>query len=337
MTEQKRTAYFDVLRFAATFGVILVHLCVTPWETLDIQSMEWKWFHLLDSAARWCVPMFVMISGALFLSPAKEVSFRTLCRKNLLRIGTAFVFWSMLYALLDVAKGMSVKEFPLTFLKGEYHMWFLFLIAGLYLFVPLLRKLTVSKKRTEYFLLFGGVFFFLIPRTVHLLSLFGVSFPLQGFLLSAMNVNVVSFCYLFVFVLGHYLHQYDLPKALRVVLYGLGAFGFLATVFLTLWHTQKLGFPSGSFYTYMSLNVMAMAVAMFVFAKQHLNQPRPRAAAFSRYSFGIYLSHVLFIDLLSYGALPSWAAVPCAAGVLILSYWLTKLLCRIPGLNRYIV
>ena len=43
--------------------------------------------------------MFLMLSGALMLDPGKPFQIRTLYRKNILRILTAFLFWSALYAL----------------------------------------------------------------------------------------------------------------------------------------------------------------------------------------------------------------------------------------------
>ncbi|MBQ8600345.1 MAG: acyltransferase family protein, partial [Clostridia bacterium] len=229
------------------------------------------------------------------------------------------------------------KELPLTFLKGEYHMWFLFLILGLYLLIPILRKLTASKKNTACFLLITGVLFFLIPRAVHLLALFGISVPLQDIILSAMNINVVSFCYLFVFVLGHYLHQYDLSKVWRCVFYIVGMVGFAATVGLTLWHSRAIGSASGSFYTYMSLNVMAMAVALFVFGKYHFRNESLHFRVVSRYSFGIYLSHVLFIDLLSPIGVTPWTLPLISVAVFCLSLGLSALLHRIPVLKKYIV
>ncbi len=325
MAETKRTAYFDVLRVVATFAVMLIHLCVPHWEALSPSSAGWLTVHLLDSACRWSVPIFVMISGALFLNPEREISFGKICRKNLARIGIAFGIWSAVYTLLDWAKGAQLRDLPLIFLKGEYHMWFLFLIAGLYLFTPLLRKLTASPKRTQWFLVLGGVFFFLIPRGVHLLSLFGIHAPFEALILKAMNINGVSVCYLFVFVLGHILHQTQWKKPLRIFFYCLGALGFFATVFLTLWHTRMLGAPSGSFYSYMSLNVMAMAVALFVWAKTHCKKVGPSLLSVSKYSFGMYLIHPLCIELVTLGAEPFWMVAPNAVFVFAFSYLLSRI------------
>ncbi len=337
MSHSGRIHYFDILRIMATFAVILLHLCARPWETLSISSPSWLFFNGLDSAVRWAVPLFVMLSGALFLNDEKELSFTAICKKNLLRIVCAFLFWSTVYGFIGLWNGMPLREFPLALLKGEYHMWFLFLVMGLYLFVPLLRRITGTKKHTEWFLAGGGLFFFLIPRIVHLLAVLNISVPFQGLILKAMNINVVSVCYLFVFVLGHYLHRYELSSTLRKLLYGFGLLGFLATVSLTFWHSRQIGMPSGSFYTYMSFPVMAMAVAIFVFAKYHWNKEREGMAFISRCSFGMYLAHVKFILPLETAWITPWSVLPLGVGVFVLSLGVSAVANHIPLLKRYIV
>jgi len=337
MALPRKPNYLDILRLVATYGVILLHFCARPWENMGPEQPQWLFFHLLDSAVRWAVPVFVMISGALFLNPAKEISFTLILRKYILRVVTAFAFWSAIYTLIEWGRGTPLSQLPLTFIKGEYHMWFLFLIIGLYLFVPLLRRITRTKKGTQWFLAVGGVLFFVLPRTVHLLSLLGVEVPFQGLILQAMNVNVVSVCYLFVFVLGHYLEQYALPVATRVIIYVLGLLGFGATVGLTLWHSFILDAPSGAFYVYMSLNVMAMAVAVFVAAQYGFRGQSRVITAYSSYSFGAYLSHVLFVDLFARIGITPVTVLPGSIITFILAMALSALLHYVPVIKKYIV
>ncbi|MBQ7935571.1 MAG: acyltransferase family protein [Clostridia bacterium] len=343
MAYEKRTVYFDGLRLLATFAVILLHICARPWETQSIDSAEWAIFNVLDSAVRWCVPLFVMLSGALFLNPDKEVRFKTLCRKNILRIATAFFFWSAIYTAIEWGRGLHLRDLPLSFLKGEYHMWFLFLIAGLYLFVPLLRKITCSKKRTEWFLVLTGAFLILIPRLLNFLGLLGAAVPFLNVNTILMNINAVSFCYFFYFMLGHYLHQYDIAKDLRGVIYAFGFLGFAATAGLTFWHSQTVGMPSGMFFVYMSLGVMAMAVAIFIFGKYHFQKGSAWLSAASGYSFGIYLAHILVLDLLEWLGLTPMGLHPLLSvpllgiSVFLLSLLLSAVIHRIPVLKKYVV
>ena len=64
----QRVACYDVLRVAATFAVVALHLSAQHWADTDIYSTAWQAFNLYDSLVRWTVPVFVMISGVFFLA-----------------------------------------------------------------------------------------------------------------------------------------------------------------------------------------------------------------------------------------------------------------------------
>lgn len=88
-TQPQRIAYFDVLRILATFAVIVLHLSAQHWADTDVYSRSWQAFNLYDSAVRWAVPVFVMISGALFLSGSQSIGH--ILKKNVSRLVTAFI------------------------------------------------------------------------------------------------------------------------------------------------------------------------------------------------------------------------------------------------------
>ena len=152
---QNRVVYLDVLRILATFAVITIHVCTQNWNRVPLNSYEWNVFNIYSSFSRWAVPIFVMISGALFLDNRRTINIKKLYTKNILRIITAFIFWSMLYAIIEnVVFGknrVNIKLFIRSFIVGHYHLWFLPMILGLYILTPILRKITSDKKTTEYF------------------------------------------------------------------------------------------------------------------------------------------------------------------------------------------
>lgn len=69
---------------------MVLHISAQNWRVTDVISFEWNVFNFYDSIVRWAVPVFVMISGALFLS--REYSIKKIYGKNILRILVAF-FW----------------------------------------------------------------------------------------------------------------------------------------------------------------------------------------------------------------------------------------------------
>ena len=68
----KRKTEYDILRILAILAVIMIHVIGNTFFSMtDVQSVWLNCLNLLNSGLRWCVPVLVMISGALFLAPGK--------------------------------------------------------------------------------------------------------------------------------------------------------------------------------------------------------------------------------------------------------------------------
>ena len=84
---RRRVIYFDILRIVAIFFVVFVHLAAQHWADVDVSSRAWFAFNLYCTTGKWSVPIFVMISGALFLG--RDVSISSILKKNVARIATS--------------------------------------------------------------------------------------------------------------------------------------------------------------------------------------------------------------------------------------------------------
>ena len=297
----QRVACYDVLRVAATFAVVALHLSAQHWADTDIYSTAWQAFNLYDSLVRWTVPVFVMISGVFFLAGTQ--SLRQILRKNVLRIVTAFVFWSALYAAYAYFFNKCALSTAVTlFFSGHYHMWFLFMIVGLYLIVPFLRAIVRDEKLLRYFLLLTLIFTFLLPQIASAVSLLSWQYCAEFKALTGKFYYHFTLGFVPYFVLGYYLVRKEFSLTAKRVLYALGVLGFVLTVVLTSFASRLQGAATELFYGYDSLNVLFVCVGLFVFAKEHLNFPNLSEKchrcirALSRWSFGAYLVHPLFIE-----------------------------------------
>ena len=347
-TQPQRIAYFDVLRILATFAVIVLHLSAQHWADTDVYSRAWQAFNLYDSAVRWAVPVFVMISGALFLG--RDVSISAILKKNVARIATVFLFWSGCYALVYLVFRHAPLAVVLSqFITGHYHLWFLYMIVGLYLLIPLLRPIVQNETLTRYFLLLAFIFTFLLPQ----LALFCTFVsPRISTLIS--TVIMFTYCYFplgftVYFVGGYYLSRRDFSRNEEIVLYCIGIAGLLFSIFAPVVHAKAQGAPSDIFYNYNSLNVLLTSVPIFVFAKKHLNFPRMGERAYailrklSKYSFGVYLVHPMVIELLQHFGIDTFScnaffSVPLlAVFVFAVSTAISVLLSRVPIVNKYFV
>ena len=348
---RQRTVYFDYLRIIAVFAVILSHVAAQNWGNLSVDSPEWQALNFYDAAGRWSVPAFVMISGALFLG--KELSIRKLFAKNLLRIVAAFVFWSVVYAVwtnIVINGNDNWKKLLRRIILGHYHLWFLYMIAGLYLIVPLLSKIAEDKKTAWYFVAGSFVFSVLIPQCTQLVGVRHTEIAdVIGRVLTKLDVHLLL-GYSGYFVLGHLLHELDIKRKYRTVLYLLGILGLAFTIAATSFLSLKAQSPVREVYGEFTVNVCLTSIAAFVFAKSCWNKPpsseggRKRLVYLSKCSFGVYLLHPLFMEALDHFlgvntlSFRPIASVPLlAAGVFSLAMLLSAMLNRIPGLKNWIV
>lgn len=180
------------------------------------------------------------------------------------------------------------------------------MIVGLYIITPLLRKITADEFSIKYFLIIGFLFTILFPALLWALSYFDgdcADYDAVSTLYSNVNFHF-TLGYSFYFVLGFFMNKVHIGEKTEYIIYALGILGFAATVFLTKTVSYHLDSATGTFYSRTSLNVFGEILSVFTFAKCRLSKwlRGKRTAAvirrLSKYSFGIYLIHPFFLELL---------------------------------------
>lgn len=345
-----RDEYLDILRILATIAVVMIHVVARGWLNSNIFTFEWQCYNLFYGILRWAVPVFVMISGALFLKGEEKPLNKLYC-KNIAKIVIAFCFWSAIYvAIYFEERGYGFRDTFSNFLKGHYHMWFLFMITGLYMLVPILRKITESEDVTKYSLGLFMTFSVLIP---FLMKLFSVKFDGIGRVIGEMleKVNyLTSLGFVVYFLLGYYLDKREIVKKERKFIWILGIIGFFLTVFLTNWISQLYHVQDERFGEYLNLNVMLESIAVFVLIKSNYKKfnlgekTKKFVQKFSKYSLGIYLVHAMVLDWVNRiieGTVimqNPFLHIPITTIVVVtISYMISAILNKIPVLNKYIV
>ena len=149
-TSQPRKQFLDVLRVLATCAVVLMHVLTGAVDVMDASIMpEYRGLVLsVMDLVTWCVPVFLLISGYLFLNPEREISYPVMMRKYCRRIALAILLFGVPYAASELVvaeksfRVMMIPEALKMTLTGHTwsHMWYLYLILFLYLITPLLKK-----------------------------------------------------------------------------------------------------------------------------------------------------------------------------------------------------
>jgi len=309
--KKERVVYFDYLRVAATIAVVVIHVAAQNWNKLNSRSFEWNVLNVYDSIVRWGVPIFVMISGALLLS--KEIGVKDLYFKKILRLIIAYCVWSSFYAVVTV--GIRIRSNPdyeisnisliAEMIGGNYHMWFIPMIVGIYICIPIIKQIVGSRKTTSYYLVISFIFAYLIPQCINMINdfiggliAFGIN-QING-VISEMDVQLVL-GFTFYFILGYLLDEIELTKKQRRVIYGLGIIGFGATILISAVISWKMKVPCETYYDNFNVNILLEAIAIhtwFKYRKYDNDKLNAIVSMLSKYSFGAYLVHAFLIDVL---------------------------------------
>lgn len=331
----KRQRELDILRLVCFFQVAALHVNSAVWSGLTLWSTRW----LAATALRctWAVPVFVMLSGRFFLDPERDIS-SGLLGKKILRLLAAMLFWGVVYQLYYLSRdfaNFNWKRFAAGVVTGAYHMWFLWMLLGLYILTPLLRRIAEDGRLTAYYLL--------LHTAAQTAWYFGV--PIVGNPLKAVLENLGMepvLGYSGYFLLGCFLHRREFSRRREGWIYAAGFGSWMISLVGNLAVTAKTGVISEFFTNYRSPLVMLQAGAVFVFFEKRMGKLRWKSwmekllEFTAAHGFGAYLCHALVNEYaVALVGKERLAAAPLiwiplttclvAAGSFCLAAWLRKL------------
>jgi surface polysaccharide O-acyltransferase-like enzyme len=301
-------------------------------------TIHWHLSNAIDAATRWCVPVFVMLSGALLLNPQKHASPRAFWTKRNSRLLPAILVWPAIYFAWRAFYWHEPISLPIiahdvVIGRPYIHLYFLFLIAGLYLVTPFLARALRSLSLSD------------IRQLILIIAGLAVGANLIDFLASSAFTMFVPY-------LAYYLGGWYCAQVLvgRPRAYGLaiGVAIIIITV-LTALLVSAFGFDDRwSFYFYedFSPTVMIMATAVFMFTLRGTipSWAEVLAKQLAPLTLGVYLAHPIVVELLRYGyflSAPILLRPPCYVPVTflltcVLTFGLVALIHRVPGLRRIV-
>ena len=374
--KNQHIVWLDVVRFIAMFTVVCCH-CTDPFNFYpgtapNIGEIK-LWGAIYGSVLRPCVPLFVMITGALLLPVRGDTS--TFYKKRIPRVFYPFLIWSVLYNLFPWITGLLglnpqiildffpyageevmqqsfsvsleyILMIPFNFSILAVHMWYMYLLIGLYLYMPVISAWVekASERAKLMFLLAWGVTL-LLPYYYQFVS---------NYLWGTCSWNSFGMLYAFAgfngyLLLGHYLKnlEWSLKKTLAIGI-PMFAVGYAVT-FLGFRHITALPEYTDEmlelFFTYCSLNVVMMTIPVFMLAKKvKVNSERMKKALanLTVCGFGIYMIHYFFtgpsVVLMRAINMPIGLQIPVAAILAFAVSWgLVWLIYRAGKVAKYIV
>lgn len=139
-----RNISLDILRILACLGVINIHTAGSGafHHLVEPGTLWYAEYGVLDALTRWSVPSFMMLTGYFFLNPDKEITLKKLFGKYILRIVFTLIFWTVFYWLVNMG-----NLYPFT---EQGHFWYLGMLIGLYMIVPVLRYIATNDSLLRY-------------------------------------------------------------------------------------------------------------------------------------------------------------------------------------------
>ena len=334
-----RRTELDLCRIFGCLAVLMIHAGADIYHETPLQSASFAALNFISTAVRGGVPLFFMLSGALFLS-RPTLNIRRLLLRHALRLTGLYYLWSLLYALLRLAGGSldPGPDFFYAVVAGHYHLWFLPAMVLCYLFFPPVHAALHSGGLDGRYLL--GLFFGLGLLMVNL-NLTPDPAPLL--FRFTQNFSLDYLPYLGYAVWGWWLAGQKLPEKTR----WLAPLAYLAVTLLAAlgnrWYSGYKGEADGWLFHYFSVPSFLQASAAFCFflslGGTQLRGAR-QLAALSDATLGVYLIHPMMLNVLERFGIRVTPAAPVASllGVFliltVLCFSLTLIARRIPGLRR---
>jgi len=302
-----RVRWIDNVRILATVFVIGLHVSAygitSEFNAVSGANTHWWVCNFYESVFRCCVPLFVMLTGALLLP--QTLPLKTFLIKRFGRILIPAAFWGTIYVIYNLVMADNKSVFLSSYdsfrwlrhqvLDGPISsFWYIYMLVGLYLFIPVFQPWVklANNKAVLYFLLI-----WLLTLVIKQWRLLPQQSPLELRYFSG---------YVGYLLLGYYVaHRLVITQTVYLFASLASVGGFIITLIGTYWASVNQHGFSGAFYDYLSLNVLALSAGVFILIKGHGDQaddyrPSRLKESLIRFGFGIYLIHPLPLRIMVY-------------------------------------
>ena len=288
----KRYSNFDGLRGLATIAVILIHITAPMHQSGDL------FLGLINQACRFAVPVFLILSSwGLDHQDALDNSknYLDFLKQRLTKLVPYYLVWSLIYLALNgymTSWNFNLAGTLQALLLGQasYHLYFIPLIIGLYIFYPILSSLALNKLT------------FYTITAIYLVQ--AITDHIWGYNPYDLVQDYVS--YTFCFLVGIRLSQDFASKKQQFQHYKSAIYGLVILTLVGLAGEYLLS--QGTVIGATRPLMIAYAVSLVLLAMVVEWSKTDFLTYLSRYSYSIYLSHVFWLQLIE--AIPGLNSLP---------------------------
>lgn len=281
---EKRNTSLDLLRIAATFSVIIIHInAYYMGNRIGITNSINIIQNILNILLRFSVPCFVMISGAFILKNPKNRNFKYYYAKTFYKLGIPLILTLLfLLCVSEISRIFGSHDYfsPIkSILLGDYYnLWYMFMIMGIYFLVPFLIRIKEILPSKIYLIL--SIVWLLLGVINQTTCQYNISYSFG---------NIFSF--LGYFLIGDILYSKFKNRLNKktIILMILSIILLTAVTFMFRWKTGIMLYDFNPYRSFFSPSIVLISICVFVIFL-NLNVKRD-LSKLSNKTYYIYLIH----------------------------------------------
>ena len=292
MDKTIRENQYDLLRILSMIAVIVIHVNWSYLEPVFLSpnnSVEWAVLALMNILPRFCVPAFLMMSGAFLLENEKNGNAAAFYKRSIKKIFVPTVVTILILGIIQLLTSLLNHRGVVPVIKGIlfgdfYALWYMYMLLGLYFLVPYLIRLKTNLSENLYTLLAVVLMLWAIVSQATSAQILAYS-------------NGVCFSFLSYFLLGDVLKrkidQGYRPKKIYLILICI-----VCAAISYFWRFMGHNYYISSAYTaFFSPSIVIYSLCVFVFfGTMNIRKDLSRLSGLT---FEMYLVHSFVIQMIS--------------------------------------
>lgn len=288
--KNENTYFINVLRIIACFAVIIIHIHINFSKDLSelLSSTSANVMSVNYRFMSFAVPMFLTITGYIFLGYKKECTYKSIF-KYLIRF---ILIWVILGVVLNIGEYTYIAHsFDIAFIKkgivqviaGDTwdHLWYIKMVFFIYLILPVLKPF-FAKENNEVI-----IFFILFLLEIFIIPIYNSFSPVKIY------THFVLENYVFYVVLGAVLYRYKLndSKIANVI--------YILLIILIIYLNSLKRNPLYAFGNLFDFGTFMLVVLLFTICRNIFNIENKLVSYISSYTLDIYIYHVIFLHIIT--------------------------------------
>ena len=298
--KKEDTGYITLLSVISAVAVVIIHVNSDCFGNLGSDNRYWFGANIIECIVYFAVPIFFMISGATLIDYRDRYSTKEYFIKRIKKTALPYLVWtavSIIYFVL--INRINISEINLRylierFISPTWVYWFFAPLFIAYCIIPLLSLVPKEKRRIIFFYL--AVLSFISNSVIPFIqnSVYFFNFK---------NPFIVGGEYTFYVLAGYWLRNFKLDRKKEIAVYITSVAGLLIHTIGTYSLSMNAGKLIDIFKGYNNVPCVLYSLGIFLLFKNYgnklmskfLNKP---VNFLAKYTFGIYLIHMYFVDML---------------------------------------